>query len=122
MYLLVSENMYTSSLFAKVFLVSASMFHTIYCKCGETYLRTCQSNIHHPTTDHISATKAVENYMECIDLCNSNKNECRSFDIRSLNNGSYTCQMFNTLGRSNCAVTPRAQHYVRVNHFSAKTF
>ena len=105
-------------LFATVFLVSTSIFYTVYCSCGVTYLRTCQPNIDHPTTVHISNTKVVGNYAECVDLCNSYRNVCRAFDYRSLSNGSYDCQMFNILSRSNCAVTPRTQHYVRVRNFS----
>ena len=106
-------------LIAAVFLVSTSIFYTAYCACGITYLRTCQPNIDRPATEHISDKRVVGNYAQCIDLCNSNRNVCRAFDYRSLSNGSYDCLMFNTLGRSDCAVTPRTQHYVRVRNFAS---
>ena len=114
--------MNAKGLFATIFLVSTSIFYTVHCTCGVTYLRTCQPSLKRPGNVHISDTKVVGNYAQCIDLCNSNRSVCRAFDYRSLSNGSYDCQMFNTLGRSNCAVTPRTQHYVRVRNLLLDIF
>ena len=96
--------------------ISTSIFYTVYCTCGVTYLSSCQPGVYQPSSEHISRTELVGNYAQCIDLCNSYKNECLSLDLRSFNNGSYSCQIFNTLGRSNCAITPRTQHYTRVGN------
>ena len=96
--------------------ISTSIFYTVYCTCGVTYLSSCQPGVYQPSSEHISRTELVGNYAQCIELCNSYKNECLSLDLRSFNNGSYSCQMFNTLGRSNCGVLSRTKHYVRVRN------
>ena len=93
---------------------------TVSCansSCGVTYLKNCNQKMRKVKSEDISATYTVENYLECVDLCNANTSGCLSFDITLFTNGSYSCQHFSNLGRSNCARTPKTQHYVRVTLF-----
>ena len=114
-YSLVSVKMDSGS-FSILLMIGMSSFCAVNCTCGVTYLRHCQQSISTPSASHISLTDTVTHQAECVDLCNSNKTECLAFDTRLLNDGSYNCQLFKNLGRSNCADVPETQYYVRVRN------
>ena len=109
--------MYTLGLITIVLAILPSIFYTAYSGCGVNYLKTCHPSIFRPKTDDIFMTEVVGNHVQCVNLCNANRNECLAYDLQNFDNGSHNCQMFNQRGRSNCAAAPRTQHFVRVRNF-----
>ena len=109
--------MYALGLITTILALSPSIFYTAYSRCGESYLKTCHPSIPRPKAIHIFTTEVVGDHVQCVNLCNTYRNECLSYDIRKFDNGSYNCRMFKKRGVSNCAVSPYTKHFVRVRVF-----